>query len=125
VSGRDVLVELLDHVVTRRDASALADNLHDDFRLLCNGATYERAAFLERVAGAMLPDDGYTVDLDDEAWVEQFDRVACRVWVTLTRADADTSESEIVLIATVRDGRFHRAWVLIWPDRPARRSSLS
>jgi hypothetical protein len=122
MSAQDLVLELLKHIVVRPQPSALQDLLDHEFLLHFNGATYDRPASLERVDNVMRADCSYTVDVDDDAWVVELDRVACRLWVTLTCADADPLESELVVIITVRDGRFHRMWVLSWPDQLPRRT---
>jgi hypothetical protein len=113
-----LLAELLGRVVAGHDDTAMDEYLHPEFRLWCNGTAHDRASFAGRVATALAGNLGYAIDVDDQAWVTGADRVAARIWVSSTPSAAEPSDTEVLLIATVRDGRFDRAWVLAWPDRP-------
>lgn len=53
---------------------------------------------------------------DDDAWVENGDRLAGRVWITTSRPGEDPTEIEVMLIAQFRGGRILRLWELTWPD---------
>jgi hypothetical protein len=113
-----LLVSLIDRVVADHDPDALDDHLHPQFQLWCNGSSYDLETFRLRIATALAGNLGYAVDYDDRAWVSRPDRVAGRLWISSTPSDADPTDSEVLLLATVRDGRFDRAWLLAWPDRP-------
>jgi hypothetical protein len=58
----------------------------------------------------------YVVEYDEQAWVEAWDRVAGRVWITTSRPGEEPTRIELVLIAAYRDGRVHRVWETTWPS---------
>jgi hypothetical protein len=113
-----LLAGLLDRAVADHDVTAIDEYLHPGFRLWCNGTAHDLTSFAGRVATALAGNPGYAIDFDDQSWVTEADRVAARIWVSSAPSHAEPSDTEVLLIATVQDGRFDRAWVLAWPDRP-------
>jgi fatty-acyl-CoA synthase len=116
VSLQARLREMFTRMVEAKDAT-LVDTYYDPaFELITNGQTQDLPAFRaghDRVYGT---DIAYSVTYDDDAWVEQEDRLGGRVWITTQRPDEDATRIEVVLLAVYREGRILRLTELTWPD---------
>lgn len=116
MTARDLLVEMFDTMVVLKDATAIERYYHPDFLLITNGQTQDFAAFAAGHRTVYATEISYAVRYDEEAWVDTDDRVAARLWITTARPGEPPTEIEVVLVATLVDGRFHRVWELTWPD---------
>jgi hypothetical protein len=116
MTAQDLLVEMFDRMVVRKDATLTEHYYHPDFLLTTNGTTQDYASFARGHRTVYATAIGYAVRYDDDAWVSTEDRVAGRLWITTSRPGEDPTEIEVVLVATVLDGRIHRMWELTWPD---------
>lgn len=115
-SGRELLVAMFDEVVIRKDSGAIPRFYDPEFVMVSNGITQGYAAFLASHEQVYDTDIKYTIEYDDAAWVTQDDRVAARVWITTERPPAAPNRIEVVLIATLKQGRLSRLWELTWPN---------
>lgn len=114
--SRTLLTEMFERMVVRKDASLIEHYYHPDFVMFSDGVEQdfdEFAAGHRRIYGT---DIAYSVAYDDAAWVETDDRVAARVWITTSRPDEKPTRIEVILIATIVDGRIHRIWETTWPS---------
>ena len=108
--------EMFSRMVEAKDASQLDVYYDPDFLLLTNGGTQDLTEFRaghERVYPTAI---GYSVAYDDDAWVETAERLAGRVWITVTRPGRPARPIEVLFVATFRAGRIHRLWELTHPD---------
>lgn len=122
VMHRDVLISMFEEMVVRKDAGAIEKFYDPGFVMESNGVTQDYAAFRTSHEGVYNTGISYAVEYDNDAWLEQGDRIAARMWITTTRPGEAPTRIEVVLIAAMRDGRIHRVWELIWPtwsDLPA------
>jgi ketosteroid isomerase-like protein len=114
--SQQLMREMFEQMVEGKDAS-LVDTYYDpDFVLYTNGQTQDLAEFRaghERVYPTAIT---YTMEYDDEAWVEAEERVAGRIWITTARPGEPAKRIEVIFVATYRNGRIHRLWELTWPD---------
>jgi len=113
---QDRLREMFTRMVEAKDI-ALVDEYYDPgFLCTTNGVTQELAEFRaghERVYATAI---SYSVEYDEDSWVESGDRLAGRVWITTRRPDEDAHRIEVVLVAEYRAGRLLRLHELTWPD---------
>ncbi|WP_369252846.1 hypothetical protein [Geodermatophilus amargosae] len=104
------------HMVEAKDI-AQVDTFYDPgFRLTTNGVTQELPAFRaghERVCSTAIR---YAVTYDEDAWVEQDDRLAGRLWISITRPGEPPRPIEVVFGAQFRGDRILRPWEPTWPD---------
>jgi hypothetical protein len=114
--GRDVLRQMFDEMVVRKDATAIPRFYDPEFVMVSNGVVQEYEAFRASHEGVYDTDIMYAVEYDEEAWLEADDRVAARVWITTTRPYEKPTRIEVVLIATLRENRLLRLWELTWPN---------
>ena len=116
MSTQDLLRDMFDRMVVAKDAT-LVDTYYDPgFVLSTNGLTQDRSAFAAGHRTVYATDIRYEVEYDEDAWVESHDRIAGRMWITTSRPGENPNRIEVVLVATVLNGRFHRLWELTWPD---------
>lgn len=116
MDAKNLLVEMFDLMVAGKDAGLIEHYYHRDFLLHTNGLVQDYDSFAEGHLTVYETEISYAIDYDDEAWVTSEDRVAGRVWITTARPGEDPTEIQVMVVATVVDGRFHRLWELTWPD---------
>jgi len=116
VSAKDLLIEMFDRMVTKKDASLIEHYYHPEFRLYTNGQIQDYAAFAAGHQTVYGTEIEYVVSYDDDAWVVTKYRVGGRMWITTSRPNEPPNKIEVVLVATLVEGRFHRLWELTWPD---------
>lgn len=116
MNPRTLLVEMFDAMVIAKNPDLIQRYYHPDFQLTTNGLTQEYEAFARGHRTVYATEISYAVRYDDSAWVTSEDRVGARVWITTSRPGEESTEIEVVLLATILDGRFHRLWELTWPD---------
>jgi hypothetical protein len=114
--------EMFEKMVVRKDIGAI-DRFYDrSFVMYSNGLTQnfdEYAASHRTVYDTPI---SYSIEYDEEAWVEASDKVAGRVWITTSLPGQSPTRIEVVLIAAYKDGRITRIWETTWPswsDLPA------
>lgn len=117
-----LLREMFEKMVVRKDIGAI-DRFYDpSFVMYSNGVTQnfdEYAASHRTVYDTPI---SYTIEYDEEAWVETSDKVAGRVWITTSLPGESPTRIEVVLIAAYKEGRITRVWETTWPswnDLPA------
>jgi hypothetical protein len=116
MDARALLIEMFDRMVIAKDASLITYYYAHDFLLTTNGQLQDYASFAAGHHVVYATPITYDVRYDDEAWVTTDDRVGARVWITTSRPGEQPTEIEVVLVATVVNGKFHRMWELTWPD---------
>ncbi len=116
MTAQDLLVEMFERMVIAKDASRIEHYYHPEFRMTANGHTQDYEEFAASHRRIYATPISYQVRYDDEAWVATADRVGGRVWITTSRPGEEPTELEVVLVATLLDGRLHRVWELSWPD---------
>ncbi|MCV7422094.1 DUF4440 domain-containing protein [Mycobacterium yunnanensis] len=111
-----LLREMFDHMVVRKDATAIERFYDPTFVMFSNGLTQDYEAFAESHRGLYTTDISYSIEYDEQAWVESADKVAGRVWITTSRPGEEPTRIEVVLIAAFVDGRISRVWETTWPS---------
>jgi hypothetical protein len=111
-----VLRDMFDQMVVNKDATAIERFYHPSFVMFSNGVTQEYDAFAESHRGVYSTEISYSVEYDEEAWVETADKVAGRVWITTSRPGEEPTRIEVVLIVAFDDGRIGRVWETTWPS---------
>ena len=111
-----VLREMFDQMVVNKDATAI-DRFYDpSFVMFSNGVTQDYAAFAASHRTVYATEISYSVEYDEEAWVEAANKVAARVWITAGRPDEEPTRIEVVLIAAFVRNRISRVWETTWPS---------
>jgi SnoaL-like protein len=110
------LKEMFEQMVIAKDGDAIARYYHPDFVMYSDGMTQTFTEFEASHRGVYASPISYTIEYDEEAWVEAADRVAARAFITTSRPDETPTRIEVVLIATFVDGLIHRVWETTWPS---------
>jgi hypothetical protein len=111
-----VLRQMFEQMVEKKDSAAI-DRFYDpSFVMSSNGITQDFDAFAASHRTIYATPICYSVEYDEQAWVETTDRVAGRVWITTSRPGESPTRIEVVLIAAFNDGRITRIWETTWPS---------
>ena len=111
-----LLRDMFDQMVVRKDATAIERFYDPSFEMYSNGVTQNYREFAESHRGVYGTEISYSVEYDEEAWVEAANRVAARVWITTSRPGEEPTRIEVVLIAAFTRGRISRLWETTWPS---------
>lgn len=105
-----VLRQMFERMVENKDSEAIERFYHPSFVMFSNGVTQDFEAFAASHRAIYATPIQYSVEYDDQAWVETTDKVAGRVWITTSRPGETPTRIEVVLIAAFTDGRISRVW---------------
>jgi hypothetical protein len=108
--------DMFENMVVAKDPGLIPHYYRPDFVMESNGVVQDYESFAEEHRKVYATPIAYAVEYDEDAWVEGDGRVAGRVWITTSRPGEAPTRIEVVLIATVEDGRFRRVWELTWPN---------
>lgn len=81
-----------------------------------NGQVINYASFLESHGTYYKTPIQYNIKYDDETFVIQDNRIACRMWITTSRPNESPKEIEVILISEYKEGKIYRLWELTYPD---------
>jgi hypothetical protein len=111
------LKEMFERMVVAKDATAASEFYSPSFTMDSNGVTQDYPAFVASHERTYATEISYSVEYDEEAWVEAQGRVAGRIWITTARPGEKPTRFEVVVIALFDgDGRITRVWETTWPD---------
>ena len=110
------LKEMFSEMVVKKDALLIPMCYHPDFLLYTNNETINYDSFLDSHKKYYATSIQYEIQYDDEAFLEQGDKVAGRVWITTSRPNESAKRIEVILIVQYKDGKIYRAWELTYPD---------
>jgi len=111
-----VLRQMFEQMVENKDPTAIDRCYHPSFVMFSNGVTQDFEAFAASHRTIYATPICYSVEYDEQAWVEATDKVAGRVWITTSRPGESPTRIEVVLIAAFTDGRISRVWETTWPS---------
>jgi SnoaL-like domain len=111
-----VLRQMFEQMVENKDPTAIDRFYHPSFVMFSNGVTQDFEAFAASHRTIYATPISYSVEYDEQAWVEATDKVAGRVWIMTSRPGESPTRIEVVLIAAFTDGRISRVWETTWPS---------
>jgi len=111
-----LLRQMFGQMVEKKDPAAIERFYDPSFVMFSNGLTQDFEAFAASHRTLYATQISYSVEYDEDAWVEALDKVAARVWITTSRPDESPTRIEVVLIAAFNDGRITRVWETTWPS---------
>ena len=111
-----LLREMFEKMVVAKNAALIERYYAPDFLMSSDGLTQGFTEFRDSHRKLYATPISYTVEYDEQAWVQDTDKVAGRVWITTSRPNEQPTRIEVVLIAAYRDGRIHRVWETTWPS---------
>ena len=110
------LKEMFTEMVLKKQASKIPQYYHPDFLLYTNGETMDYAEFLRSHQEYYASPIQYQIEYDEETFLENKDRLAGRVWITVKKPEHPPRKIEVVLIAQYKDHKLYRLWELTYPD---------
>ncbi|MDP7703443.1 MULTISPECIES: nuclear transport factor 2 family protein [unclassified Mycobacterium] len=112
----DLLREMFERMVVAKNGDLIEHYYHPEFVMCSDGLTQGFADFRDSHRRLYATSIAYSVEYDEEAWVEAADRLAGRLWITTSRPGEEPTRIELVLIAVYRDGRIYRIFETTWPS---------
>lgn len=103
-------------MVVKKNAALIERYYHTDFLLFTNGKTMDFDEFLKTHQEIYATPIQYEIVYDEKAWVEQKERLAGRVFITIKRPEEPPREIEVILIVAYKEGKIFRLWELTYPD---------
>lgn len=115
-----MLVELLkktfDEVTIKKNSEAIPIYYHPEFLMITNQKEMSYADFYTAHINIYGTSINYSIRYDEQTFVEQNDKIACRVWITTKRENEPAVEIEVMLIVQYKIGKIYRLWELTFPD---------
>lgn len=110
------LKEMFTEMVVKKDVSAIPHYYHQEFLLYTNGEVIDYDNFYQSHQRYYATDISYEISYDEEAWLEQEEKLAGRVWITTSRPSELAQKIEVILIAHFKQNKIYRLWELTYPD---------
>lgn len=110
------LKEMFSEMVIPKNAELIGHYYHPELLLYTNEQIISYDEFVTTHQRYYATAIQYEVAYDEEAWVEQHEGVAARLWITTTRPGESPKKIELVLIAKFKEDKIYRLWELTYPD---------
>ena len=111
-----LLKEMFGRMVEAKDASLIEHYYHPELILYANGHTWDYQHFHDWHAAIYATDIEYSIRYQDETFLEQGNKVAGRMFITVKTPNEPAREIEVILVVEYRDQKIYRLWELTWPD---------
>jgi hypothetical protein len=108
--------EMFEWMVVAKNADLIEHYYDPDCLMYSDGLSQSFAEFRDSHRKLYATSISYAIEYDEEAWVEAADKIAGRMWITLSRPGEESTRIELVIIAAYRKGRIHRIWETTWPS---------
>ncbi len=113
---KDLLKEMFSNMVIQKKADLIPHYYHPEFVLYANRETQTYQEFYDAHVEYYQTPRQYFVEYDEHAWVEQNDKLAGRVFITIKQPEETDINFEVVLIAQYKDNKIYRIWEVTSPD---------
>lgn len=111
-----LLKEMFSEMVEKKNASLIPKYYHEAFELYANGQMQDYAYFLDFHEKIYQTDINYKISYDKNAFIEQGEKVAARIFFVISKPNEPVKELEVILISEFRDNKIFRIWELCYPD---------
>lgn len=111
-----LLKEMFEKVTIEKNSGAISHYYHPEFVMITNQQEMSYDTFYTSHLNIYGSTINYSIRYDEQTFVEQEDKIACRVWITTKRQNEVPVEIEVMLIAQYRDGKIYRLWELTFPE---------
>jgi len=112
-----ILKEMFSEMVEKKNAALIPKYYHEEFELYANGQTQNYAYFLDFHKNIFQTGIYYKVSYDENAFIEQGEKVAARVFFVIrSKPSEPVKELEVILISEFKDNKIFRIWELCYPD---------
>jgi hypothetical protein len=108
--------EMFSEMVIKKNAFLIPVYYHEEFLLYTNGQVTDYQSFLTSHEEYYASPKEYKIEYDDETFVEQGQKLAGRLWITVGVIGEKPKKIEVVLIAEYKDNKIFRLWELTYPD---------
>ncbi len=113
---KERLKAMFHEMVIYKQITKIPEYYHQDFLLYTNGTRMDYEAYLKCHEEIYATPIQYEIKYDEETFVEQGEKLACRVFITTKKPGVPPTEIEVVLIADYKEGKIYRLWELTYPD---------
>ena len=113
---KNLLKEMFSEMVVKKDASLIPKYYHSEFVLYANREIQTYQEFYDAHVEYYKTPRQYYVEYDENTWVEQNDKLAGRVFITIKQPDQPDIYFEVILIAQYKDNKIYRIWEVTSPD---------
>lgn len=111
-----ILKEMFTEMVIKKNATLIPFYYHEEFLLYTNEQITDYEAFIKSHQEYYKTPIKYEVVYDDETFLEQGEKIAGRVWITIQMPNEFPKKIEVILIAQFKDNKIYRLWELTYPD---------
>jgi hypothetical protein len=110
------LKEMFQKVTIEKNEKAIPNYYAKDFELYTNGNKFNYNEFNKLHMDIYKTAIQYKVRYDNDAFVEQGDNVAARLFITTSMPNEEPKEIEVILVAKYKGHKLYRLWELTYPD---------
>jgi hypothetical protein len=110
------LKEMFAEMVEKKNAGLIPFYYHHDFVLSANGQVTDYAYFLKQHQEYYASQKIYRVEYDDVTFVEQGEKIAGRIWITVSVPGETPKKIEVVFVVQYKEEKIYRMWELTYPD---------
>ena len=111
-----LLKQMFSEMVQKKNVSLISKYYHQEFKLYANGQMQDYNYFLDFHEKIYQTDISYKVSYDENAFIEQGEKVAARVFFVITKPNEPVKELEVILISEFKEGKIFRIWEVCYPD---------
>lgn len=112
----ELFKEMFAQVVVKKDVNLFSKYYTKDFLLYSNGIEMDFDQMIEMHKKVYATPIQYSLEYDNQTWVEQGDRIAGRIWITTSKPNEKPVKIEVMLIAEYKADQLYRIWELTLPN---------
>lgn len=112
----ELMKEMFSEMVLKKNAALIPFYYHPEMLLFSNGHIIGYDEFLSSHQEYYASQKQYSIEYDETSFLEQGERAACRMWITVSLPDEQPKKMEVILIGQYKDGKIYRVWELTYPD---------
>lgn len=113
---RHIFKSMFENMVIAKDVSLIEKYYHPEFSLFANSKTMNYNEFYDIHAKIYATDIQYQIAYDECTWAENDDKIAGRLFISLTNPNKPARELELICIVQYRQQKIYRLWELTFPD---------
>ncbi len=112
----ELLKEMFSEMVEKKNSDLISKYYHETFELYANGQIQDYSYFSEFHKNIYQTNIKYEVSYDENAFIEQGEKIAARVFFIISKPGETVKELEVILICKFKDNKIFRLWELCYPD---------
>ncbi|MCH9613142.1 MAG: hypothetical protein S4CHLAM102_16480 [Chlamydiia bacterium] len=113
---KELLKEMFHEMVLKKNASLIPHYYDEDFLLYTNEQEMNYETYLKLHEELYATPIEYMVEYDEERFVEEGEKLAGRMWITVTKPDQPARRLEVILICEYKGKKLYRLHELTFPD---------